>query len=96
MRGAAHNAFVQLAADSVRLGVVDESVRIGQLLAANQRQSVQRAFRRIGGLQHLEVESGNLPAQGDAGRVVAACSAERPRATGPVKGLLAFALDANM
>ena len=46
VRGAVDDALVQLAAHAVRLRVVDEGVRVGELALADQRQPVDRALRR--------------------------------------------------
>ena len=96
MRRAAGDALVQLAAHAVGLRMVDQGMGVRELLTADQRDPVDRAFGAFGRLHDVEVEARKACAERHAHRAVAARPPERHRAVGDMKRRAAFALHAHL
>ena len=72
VRGTASDAFVQLAADAVRLRVVDAGMGVGELALPDQREPVDRALGAFGRMEHIQVVPGDPRTKRDADRPIAA------------------------
>ena len=95
-RTAANDAFVLLPAVAVRLGVINRSMRIGQLVAIDHRQATELALTALGGLHDIDVVARQTGAKADVDAVITATVCDRHSGVTDMKTGVAFALHTHV